>query len=466
MELYRSDNGVLFAGGLPDNEFGGWFKDIPDGASFTAPKAYLSVVHGDLQDACNQIKALHRKYVRQQPHGEQKFPVICNEWCTSWGHPSETEILALAERLKQTPVGYLVIAAGWSKSTDDYLGQSGNGDWELDPEKFPHGLLPVSRRVRQLGMQLGIWFEFEVTTRGARVFGVEYDALHLARGGKKLLCGPDRSFWDFRRQAARDYLTEKVLTFLQKNEITYLKVDYNGSIGAGCDGAESPGEGLRQQMQAVQAFFCMLRREYPQLVIENCASGGHRLEASMMDITALSSGSDAHECPEIPILAANTDLLILPQQNEIWCVLDRTHTPQQLRYRLAAAFLGRFCISGDVLTLSEALWQLVLEAMHFYSSCTNVLRDGSVRVMQAFKTKSIRYPKGIQAVTISTQEETLLVCHSFAEAETQSICVPLPAGHLRVVAQFGDHSALYLKEDTAQISGMHENDAFALLIRR
>lgn len=43
MELFRSDDCVCFAGGLPDCEFGGWYKDISDGVSFSAPKAFLNV---------------------------------------------------------------------------------------------------------------------------------------------------------------------------------------------------------------------------------------------------------------------------------------------------------------------------------------------------------------------------------------------------------------------------------------
>src|SRR4029078_7889883 len=98
----------------------------------------------------------------------------------------------------------------------------------------------------------------------------------------------------------------------------YLKVDYNNSIGIGCDGAESLGEVLRQQMAAVQSFFRMIREEVPELVMENCASVGHRLEPSMLALTSMSSFSDAHECAEIPIIAANVQRALLPRQNQIW----------------------------------------------------------------------------------------------------------------------------------------------------
>jgi alpha-galactosidase len=50
-------------------------------------------------------------------------------------------------------------------------------------------------------------------------------------------------------------------------------------------------------------------------VIENCASGGHRLEPSFMGLTSMASFSDAHETRDIPVIAANLHRLIQPRQS-------------------------------------------------------------------------------------------------------------------------------------------------------
>ena len=68
---------------------------------------------------------------------------------------------------------------------------------------------------------------------------------------------------------------------------------------------EGLGEGLRTHMLSSQAFFRQMRSHVPGLVIENCSSGGHRLELSMMALCDVASFSDAHECVSIPIIAAN-----------------------------------------------------------------------------------------------------------------------------------------------------------------
>src|SRR5690606_8417426 len=121
----------------------------------------------------------------------------------------------------------------------------------------------------------------------------------------------------------------------------YIKVDYNENIGIGADGAESPGEALRQHLEGVVAFFERLRAEIPHLIIENCSSGGHRLEPTMMGLTAMSSFSDAHECPEIPIIAANLHRLMQPAQSQVWAVLRHFADLRRTLYLLAGGFLGR-----------------------------------------------------------------------------------------------------------------------------
>ena len=66
--------------------------------------------------------------------------------------------------------------------------------------------------------------------------------------------------------------------------------------------------GHRASNQAVcasQDYFRHIARELPELVIENCSSGGHRLEPSMMSLVSQASFSDAHEALSIPLNAAN-----------------------------------------------------------------------------------------------------------------------------------------------------------------
>ena len=196
----------------------------------------------------------------------------------------------------------------------------------------------------------------------------------------------------------------------------YLKVDYNENIGIGCDGAESLGEGLRQHIEGVYAFFQKIRREVPDIVIEICSSGGHRLEPSMLSLGSMGSFSDAHECLEIPVIAANLHRLILPQQNQIWAVLRKNDSQRRIAYSLANTFMGRMCISGDVDDLNTYQWEKVIEGCDFYNRIRHIIRDG-ISLRYGPDIRSYRHLRGWQGLLRMTADgnEAYMVLHSFAQ---------------------------------------------------
>lgn len=295
------------------------------------------------------------------PAADADMPVIFNEFCTTWGVPTEETVLRQVEFLKGRGVGTYVIDAGWY---DDAATESASrlGSWQVSRKAFPHGLCPVVDAIHDAGMKAGIWFEFEVAGRDDAVCFQKLDWL-LHRDGRPITAG-DRRFWDMRKPEVQEYLAEKVIAFLRDNRFDYMKVDYNETIGIGCDGAESLGEGLRQQIGATQAFFARIQRELPELVIELCSSGGHRLVHGFLNLCPMASFSDAHECDEIPIIAANMHRILLPRQSRIWAVVHPEHTLQKLYYQICSGLLGRLCYSGDIFALREEQWQ-VMQAVTF-----------------------------------------------------------------------------------------------------
>ncbi|HEX3023158.1 MAG TPA: glycoside hydrolase family 36 protein, partial [Lachnospiraceae bacterium] len=394
--------------------------------------------------------------------GEKGLPIIFNEWCSSWGAPSHEKMITYAKKLKGHSVKYLVIDAGWSKTELQQYGQGGNGDWIVDTTKFPN-MKDTTKQLRDEGYVPGIWFEFEVTTAGAVVYGPSFDDMHLKRDNIVVNSDGWRTYWDFRNPDVIKYLTEKVIRFLNENDFGYLKVDYNGSIGLGCDGNESLGEGLRTQMEAVRNFFVEIKRQIPDIMIENCASGGHRLEPSMLGVTAMSSFSDAHECVEIPYVAANLHYLILPRQSQIWAVLHPSDTDQRLCYSLSATFLGRMCLSGDIEKLSEEQWKIVKSAENFYINCEKIIINGTSKIY-GDRSLNMRYPEGTQVVLRATEKEALVVCHSFRKPNKE-VQIVLKHDQYRIVDSFNNKS-ITIKGNILTISSMEEFEGCAVRLEK
>ncbi len=424
MEIRRKEDRLALMASLADGDYGHWSKKINPGESFTTPEAYVTVGTGNVDLVSQRLLTIHKENMGDR-FGH--LPVMFNEYCATWGNPSMANLKEIVEAVDGHGMEYLVIDAGWYGKPGIAWHLCG-GDWiPNDKELFPGGLEATVKMIKDKGMIPGIWFEPETCSNESDIF--KREEMLLTREGK-VIDTDNRRFLDMRKQEVKDYLDERVIGLLKKHGFGYIKVDYNDCIGTGCDGAESLGEGLRQNMQESLNFFRRMREQIPGLIIENCASGGHRLEPSLMAVSDMASFSDAHEVNEIPIIAAQLHRLILPAQSQIWAALRKDDSFKRLNYSLVNTFLGVMCISGDVQQLNKEQWEKVDEGIGFYKEVRDIIRDG-VSSFYGNLSSSWRHPTGWQGVVRTSGNETLTVIHTFNGSYPEKVTVPVKGSKIK-----------------------------------
>jgi alpha-galactosidase len=164
--------------------------------------------------------------------------------------------------------------AGW------YVNKSGwpnVGTWLVDSNRFPHGLRAVTDYAHQRGVKSIVWFEPERVTPGTWLYENHPEWL-LGRGaGDKLL--------DLGNPQARAWLTDYVDQFLTEQGIDLYRQDYNIDplpFWRGADAAERQGSTENHYVSGYLAYWDELLRLHPGLLIDSCASGGHRNDLETM----------------------------------------------------------------------------------------------------------------------------------------------------------------------------------------
>jgi alpha-galactosidase len=456
MEAYRQDDALHVCGGQGDRIFAHWTKRIRPGKEYAAPEAILSVTNGGAGAVSQRLTSLHYRAWERQPQVERDLPAVFNEWCMTWGGVNAESVKRAVKRIKDSGIQYFVMDAGWYDRA---------GDWNPRAERFPEGIEKTVRMIRDSGLIPGIWFEYECCENTSKAFS---QLEHLLCLDGHVITESGRRFWDMRDPYVQAYLAEKVIGFLKKYGFGYLKIDYNANTGIGCDGGESPGEGLRQHVAGVLDFLRKIRRELPDLVIENCSSGGHRLEPCMMGLTAMASFSDAHENVHIPIIAANLHRAVLPCQAQIWAVVRKNDSIRRLYYTMTAGLLGRLCLSGNVDELDPAQWDIVRQGIDFYCKITAVIKKGFT-YRYGPEIKSYRHPSGWQAIVRIADEtrDAYAVVHTFAGEFKEPVAIELPEGYTFELAEayMENREAAALEHNMLKILLPGEFQGFALRMK-
>lgn len=403
------------SGGIADRDFGSFLKTVNPGETFIAPKAV--VAEGDsLLDVCDKLVKAQNPAISKV---DNEMGIVFNEYCATWGNPTAENMKKVTDKIAGKGIQFLVMDSGWYGKDDgywwDYL-----GDWSINTNRFPNGLKETADYIRANGMIPGIWFEFESVAEKSPLFN---QADHLVKKDGVPLTVGNRRFLDMEDPWVIDYLKENVIGLLRDAGYSYIKVDYNDTMGIGCDGPDGMGENLRKKVIATQKFFKLMTEEIDGLVIENCSSGGHRLEPSMMELSSQASFSDAHEIPSLPIIAANTQLLIKPEQSQIWAVMRKEDSDSRIYYSMCSTLLGRMGLSGDIYDLSDYQWQLIDDGMEFYRKAAGIIKDGKT-VVSTCDTVSYEKPTGGQLVVRSLGDKSLVVYHRFEKSESlKDFCI-------------------------------------------
>ena len=402
--IVRHDDTLTITGGIADRDFGHFTKTILPGEQFETPMAKMATGHSLLEVCDMLIKAQNPNISPVDDH----MGITFNEYCTTWGDPTEENMKKIADRLEGEGIQYLVMDSGWYIDGEGYWWDN-TGEWTVSKKRFKNGLRPMADYIRSKGMIPGIWYEFECL--GTRCSLYNKDDFLLKKDGVPLTINGKR-YLDMENPDVIKHLTEKVIDNLKESNFGYIKVDYNDTIGIGVDGPDGLGENLRKKIEATKSFFKKMKNEIPDLVIENCSSGGHRLEPSMMELSTMASFSDAHEISSIPLIAANLHYLVKPSQSQIWAVLRKEDSDSRIFYSMCATLLGRMGLSGDIYDIDKEHWNLIKEGISFYKKASDIIEKGATTFILA-TPKSYNTPQGEQIVIREYEGKKLAVFHRF-----------------------------------------------------
>jgi alpha-galactosidase len=166
------------------------------------------------------------------------------------------------------PLDYWWMDAGWYPFK---TGWWNTGTWEPDPARFPKGFAPIARAAHARGVKTIVWFEPERVTPGSWLYEKHPDWLIGTDGKDKLLYlgNPDAWRW----------LVDHVSRLIREQGIDLYRQDFNFeplALWRSNDAPDRQGITEIKHLTGYLAYWDELRRRFPALPIDTCASGGRR----------------------------------------------------------------------------------------------------------------------------------------------------------------------------------------------
>lgn len=223
--------------------------------------SFAPVVYYEFSDKLSiDCHKLHSWFTKKYPR--KSFPVFYNTWLTFFDKVDIPLIFEQIREAKDIGCEYFVIDAGWFGKGHwaDYI-----GTWvENEVEGYKGRLKEVSDEVHRAGMKFGLWLEPERALKNADSVK-EHPDYYFTAG--------NAYFVDFANKEAREYITEITCGLIEKYNVDHIKFDFNEGITYDCT-----KKGFYEYRKGHIEYVKELKRRYPDIYLENCASGGIRME--------------------------------------------------------------------------------------------------------------------------------------------------------------------------------------------
>jgi alpha-galactosidase len=209
-------------------------------------------------------------------------PLLLNTWEACYFDVNEEKLYTLGDACAKRGVELLALDDGWFGHRN--AANSSLGDWWCNKEKFPHGLDAAADRLNGMGLKMGLWVEPEMVSPDSELYRSHPDwCLHV--NGRVRTEWRNQLVLDLSRADVTDYIMESLDRLLQSGKITYLKWDLNRRLTEAFSELLPPdrqAEVCHRYMLGLYKILAHVTEKYPEVLLENCASGGGRFDMGML----------------------------------------------------------------------------------------------------------------------------------------------------------------------------------------
>ncbi|WED24776.1 alpha-galactosidase [Vibrio sp. JC009] len=355
------------------------------GEKLALPEVVMTFSRSGLNGMSQNFHRMVNKHLiatRWQGHPR---PVQVNNWEATYFDFNSSKLTAIGKKAKELGIELFVLDDGWFGHRDDET--TSLGDY-FDNKKLSGGVARLSKKIRSMGLQFGIWVEPEMVSVDSELYRKHPDwAVKLSDRSPSF--GRHQLVIDMTNPKVIDYLYEQLSDLFTRTKVDYVKWDHNRNFSdiysAHLSREEQSGFAHRYVLGLYQLLE-RLTQAFPDILFESCSSGGNRFDLGMLAYMPQTWTSDNTDAQERMKIQYGTSLLY-PQSTMSAHVSGRPshqvlrNTPIESRFNVAA--FGNLGYQLDITQLTSFETKAVKAQIAFYKKHRNLLQYGELHRLES-----------------------------------------------------------------------------------
>lgn len=379
---------------------------LPPHGEYWSPVIYAARSDEGLNGLSDRLHPFVRRTILGGRLQHRPRPVHFNTWEAVYFRHELAELMALAETAAAVGAERFILDDGWFKGRDDDT--TSLGDWTADPRKYPDGLEPLIRRVRDLGMEFGLWVEPEMANAASDLLREHPDWV-LGEPGRAQPLGRGQYVLDLTRPEVSEAIFRQLDRILHEHAIGYLKWDMNRDL---THPASRGRPASRAQVLAAYALIDRVRAAHPGVEIESCASGGGRADYEILKRTDRIWTSDCNDPLERQAIQRAFSIFFPPEVMGAHVGPADSHTTARrasIDLRCFTALFGHMGVEADVRRFAPNELEALRAAIGLHKSLRPFLHGG--------RLARLATPEGAVAFAVLGDGEALVSLAQVATPE-------------------------------------------------
>lgn len=346
---------------------------------FQTPEVIMVYSNSGLNKMSQTFHDLYKNRLVRGKWRDKTRPILINNWEATYFDFDEDKILEIAKNSSELGIELFVLDDGWFKDRNDDTTSLGN--WIVDDKKIPNGITSLSKKIHNLDLKFGLWFEPEMISTNTPLYE-EHPEWLIHVPGKNISHGRNQFVLDFSRPEVVDNIFKQMDNVLKDSKIDYIKWDMNRYISEAFSShlsSDKQGEIYHRYILGVYSLFEKIIEKYPSILIESCAGGGGRFDPGMLYYAPQTWTSDDTDAVERLKIQYGTSM-VYPLSSIGSHVSDipnhQVGREANLDMRSSVAYFGTFGYELDITDLSLTEKDKISEQVEFFKTHRELIHNG------------------------------------------------------------------------------------------